>query len=537
MAKTPSSSGAAAGAAPTAVAPSVPEGQAESSLLFVPGAARPQAVPEGSAFLEDLHIGRIIDRVVTGRGHYELRGFFLAPLRDEDAVAYRHEVFRDLAEPSLRRGVESFAASMGSVRAALEQAGKLHYTRQRQSWFLDAAIIYADAVLDLARTLDTGPRSRALTAFATRLSDYVGSPGFTELREDGRSTREGLGHVRYLLRIQGAAVTVRAYGGEEDYNARVRNTFARFEQPDSAKQMEERSSSVDMDHVEAQILELVAGLFPGEFTALDAFTGNHQGFIAPLLAGFDREAQFYLAWLEHTEALARDGLPFCFPSVSRTSKEVHARDAFDLALAQAAPGADPPRRIVLNPIDLNEGERIMVIAGPNQGGKTTYARAFGQLHCLAALGLTVPARQARLFLPDALYTHFERGESHADTVGKLHEELLDVHGTLAAATGDSVIVLNEVFTSTSLEDAVYLGSKVIERIDALGALCVCVTFVEELADASAAAVSVSTRADPDDPTARTFEFVRRRPDGLAYAVALARKHRLDYEALLGRLRP
>jgi hypothetical protein len=513
----------------------VPEGEAESSLLFATHSPRPPTVPDGSAFLEDLHLGHIIDAVLAGRAQYDLRGSFLAPLGDEDAVAYRHEVFRDLEEPGLRRGVESFAASMRSVRSALEQAGKLHYRRQRQAWSLDAAVLYTDAVLALARTLEAGPRSRALTGFSARLADYAGSAGFAALREEGRSVREGLGRVRYLLQIKGPTVTVRAYAGEEDYNARVRDTFARFEQPEDAEHVEQRSSSVDMDHVEAQVLDMVAGLFPDEFANLDAFTATYERFIAPLLAQFDRDAQFYLAWLEHTEALARDGLPFCYPDVGRESKEVHVQDAFDLALAHGARGADPPRAIVLNPIDLDDGERIMVVAGPNQGGKTTYARAFGQLHFLGALGLTVPARRAQLFLPDAVYTHFERGESHTDTVGKLHEELLDVRATLAAATGDSVIVLNEIFTSTSLEDAVYLGSRVIERIDALGALCVCVTFVEELADASEATVSISTRADPDDPTARTFEFVRRRPDGLAHAVALARRHRLDYETLRGRL--
>jgi hypothetical protein len=509
--------------------------EAEASILFRPGSPRPQPVLEGSVFLEDLNLSRIIDAVLAGREQYSLSEFFLAPLDDKDAVAYRHEVLKDLAEPGLRKAVEGFAASMRSARSALEQAGKLRYPRQRQAWFLDAALLYAAAVAALAEAMARGHASRALACFAAGLSEYAGSAAFTGLRDQGRSVREGLERICYLLRIKGPTVSVRVLDGEEDYNARVRDTFARFEQPESATALQELRSDAEMDHVEAQILDLVAALHPEQFAALEAFAEANQGFVDPLVAGFDREIQFYLAWLEHTEALASDGLPFCFPRVGRDSKQVHVREAFDLALAQASHAADPLKRIVLNPIDLDEGERIMVVAGPNQGGKTTYARAFGQLHYLAALGLTVPAREAALFLPDAVYTHFERGESHTDTVGKLHEELIDVHRTLSGATGESVLILNEVFTSTSLQDAVYLGSKVIEQVEDLGALCVCVTFVEELADASAAAVSVSTRADPKDPTARTFEFVRRRPDGLAYAVALARKHRLDYDCLRGRL--
>jgi hypothetical protein len=520
-------------------APFAPSGDApaaEAHVLFRPGPPRPRPLSETCAFLEDLHIVGIIDRALSGREAYRLREFFLTPLGDEDSVAYRQEVFRDLDGGALRRAVEGFAASMRSVRSGLEQAGKLHCRRQRQAWVLDAAMLYADAVAALAQALDEVPASRALGEFAAQLSDYARSPAFTRLRDDARSVHVGLEQVRYLLRIKGPTVSVRKLGDEADYHDRVRDTFARFEQPEGGPVLERRRQSVEMDHVEEWILDLVADLYPGEFAALEEFTESHQGFVAPLVESFDREAQFYLAWLEHTEALARDGLPFCLPAVGRSRKQVHALDAFDLALAQTAEPGRGRRGIVLNPVELGEGERIMVVAGPNQGGKTTYARTFGQLHYLAALGLSVPAREAELFLPDAVYTHFERGESHADTVGKLHEELLDVHGSLTAATAESVLILNEVFTSTSLEDAVYLGSKVIGQVDRLGALCVCVTFVEELVDASAAAVSVSTRAEPGDPTARTFEFVRRRPDGLSYALALARRHGLDHDTLAERLR-
>jgi DNA mismatch repair ATPase MutS len=147
----------------------------------------------------------------------------------------------------------------------------------------------------------------------------------------------------------------------------------------------------------------------------------------------------------------------------------------------------------------------------------------------------VPGASARLFVPDRIFTHFEREEDLDTLASKLEEELQRMHAMFDDATGNSVIVLNEIFNSTTVQDATELSSRVLTDVSELDALCVCVTFIDELSVLNDKVVSMVSTVDPDDPAVRTFKVVRRAADGRAYAMAIARKYDLTYEALSERL--
>ena len=504
------------------------------SILF-DGPAHGKVVLERDepAFFGDLNLDQVLAAITRGRQEYDLGPFFYTPLRSVEAIAYRHAILRDLEDKALSGPIGAFATKMRAMRDHLAQVAKLHYHRQKQSWFVDAVAIYSDAVVGLAGDLSLADlRSSGLCAFRDYLAAYTQSDAFTTLATETHNLKEQLAGIRYCLHIQGNRIKVSRYDSEADYGADVTATFAKFKQGAVKDYRAEFFNLAEMDHVEAGILHSVTQLYSEIFSALEDYCDHHRGYLDRTVAAFDREVQFYIACLEFFARFEPAGLTFCYPQVSGQAKEILGRQVFDVALADKLLRENSP--VVCNDFYLKDGERILVVSGPNQGGKTTFARAFGQMHYLASVGCLVPGSQARLSLFDRMFTHFEKGENLKELRGKLEDDLTRIHEVLGQATPSSIVIMNEIFTSTTLQDAVFLGTKVLERIIRLDILCVCVTFVDELASLPAT-VSMVSGVMPENPAVRTYEIVRRPADGLAYAVAIAEKYRLTYEALRDRV--
>jgi hypothetical protein len=433
---------------------------------------------EAPEFFTDLNLDQIVAPITAGRDEYNLKPFFYTPLRDVETICYRYEILRDLENQALFGYIQSFAQEMRTMRAHVAQAVKLYYNYHKHSWFLDAVDIYC-------------------------------------------------------LRLEGKRIKVGPYDSDPDYGADVLQTFEKFKQGATKQYRFKFSSWPDMNHVEAAVLDMVARLYPNIFSSLNEYCSNHRSYLDHTIAAFDREVQFYVACLEHIDCLKPSGLLFCYPAVTDQSKEVYGREVFDLALATKLIRENAP--VVTNDFYLRGPERILVVSGPNQGGKTTFARTFGQLHYLASIGCPVPGREAGLFLFDRLFTHFEREEDIQNLSGKLEDDLLRIHRILQQATPNSILIMNESFVSTTLSDALFLSRQVMQQIIQRDMLCVSVTFLDELASLGETTVSMVSNVNPEDPALRTFKIVRRPADGLAYAAAIAEKYRLTYESVKGRI--
>lgn len=362
---------------------------------------------------KDLNLDQIVHPILIKYEAYGLDDLFFTPLTDFDTILYRQEVLRDLESDDLRTVFSAFSKTIFELNAFMDHTRELLSSQDTyknnylaKGRMFDFANRYRSAITKITdRLAGKDILSEGLQGIVSYLLDYQKSEKFAGLKEAVENMKKELSSVQYCMLIKSGTIRVRKYEGQSDLSADIRDLFARFRQGDVKDYRHKLTEDPRAEHVEAAVLNLVAACYPEAFSDLNDFCSSYLNFIDPIVARFAREIQFYLSWLESIRPLKEKGLPFCYPEMASDADRLHDFGFFDLALAASM---NPGGRLVLNDFTLNDPERILVVTGPNQGGKTTFARAFGQIHYLASLGLCVPGRDASLLLFDRIFAEQNR---------------------------------------------------------------------------------------------------------------------------------
>jgi DNA mismatch repair ATPase MutS len=188
----------------------------------------------------------------------------------------------------------------------------------------------------------------------------------------------------------------------------------------------------------------------------------------------------------------------------------------------------------LHPNDciLSQEERSVIITGANQGGKTTFARSIGQIAVLAALGLPVPCGSAKLKLYSSVFSQFTQAEDAAVDNGKLKEELLRLRPILEGAGENSLVILNELFSSATAQDALDMANLAVRELMDSGALVVFVTHIDGLRIPNAVSMVAQVIKESGQ---RLYRIIRAEADGQAYAGEIALRYNLDFTQIKERI--
>lgn len=248
---------------------------------------------------------------------------------------------------------------------------------------------------------------------------------------------------------------------------------------------------------------------------------------------------YYIRWAEYLEALVEKGYTFAKAEVNTsTPRMTKATNVYNMKLA--AFSSEEHQNIITNDLIFDDENRVYILTGANRGGKTTITQCIGQLFVLAQGGIYIPGEGFEFSPVDNIFTHFPADEDKTMDLGRLGEECKRFKEMYTASTKDSLLLLNETFSTTSFEEGYYIAKDSVKAILAKGVRTIYNTHMHKLAfdideinegNTDGKAQSLIVKAENG---ARSYKIEVAKPVGQSFAKDIAEKYGVTFEMLTGK---
>lgn len=526
-----------------------------SFSLLAPEGAKPCTLL-GDTAVNDLSLAFLCQKMAQNDTEQTVLLEMLRALpTDAATVAYRQAVYRDLREDPV------FCSKLMEIFDAMQfgaiDDGYANYSNSSILQLIDRVRSldqYCTAITSIREMLQGKHfQSAAMQQFSAYISAIYESSGFSELTEDIRvlgddifgirSMTLGINFDHHFVPKEAGILSLNPYEfGEKGFLEKFLQ-FHRKRHPED-KDLQQFTMVTHAKPAEAKenllmnnLCRLIEEMLPAVTTKLRRVLKRYADMSGVMLARLGNELLFYTRFIGLEERLTQAGYACAMPDCTAEDTLLHG--FYNVKLALCKIGGIVEHEIVCNTLQFTQERPVMILTGPNQGGKTVFTQGIGLAFLLAQHGVFAPCSEGRLRLCDGIYTHFPADENRTVSFGRLGEEAVRFREICTAATRDSLLLFNESFATTSHTESLYIAKNALQYLCMLGARTCFNTHMHELgADtdslrpegASCGAVSVvmGKRGTPD-----AYVVHEGVPDGLSDAKAIAEQYGITFAQLCG----
>ena len=180
-------------------------------------------------------------------------------------------------------------------------------------------------------------------------------------------------------------------------------------------------------------------------------------------------------------------------------------------------------------------ENMVILTGPNMGGKSTFLRQQALIVILAQMGSFVPAQSATVGIVDRIFTRLGARDAVHKGQSTFMAEMVEINATLRNATSHSLILLDELGKCTSPYEGEAIAYAILEYIhDRIEARCIVSTHYRELADQMGKLARVANYTATIEQVGGQLVFTHEVKEGIgdSYALHTARLAGIDEAIIL-----
>lgn len=488
-------------------------------------------------FFVDLNLDQVVNRIQKCSPDYGVKEYFYAFPAKED-VGYRQEIYRDIRKQSLYDRFMQFSADMR--RSSDKELSPTFSGEPLQGacWQLESVYFYCKAIVELRQELEAGIERKEITATGLKklqefLEELCKEPGFAQMQAESYRIWGMLTGTKFTLEINSNKLRISPVAQEGTYEDLLTECFKEYGVVEKGSMHSPFTGDLFLTRLERRLLQVFFSKYPQLEDEITAFAKKYTEYKNPQILQLEREVQFYLAYYAFQKEWEAQGAIFSTPMLIEEGT-VEGTEVYDLALACVNYPAE--KEVVSNDFNYADGEQFFIVNGPNQGGKTTFARSLGQLIYFAKMGLDVNAKKAKLPYFDRLVTHFSVEESMESGQGKLMEELRRLAPIMNKGCEKSFVIINELFTTAAHYDGCIMGAKVLNYFMKRDCHGVYVTHLRALGEGTKGVVHMAAMLDGSSEHRRTFKISRSQAESSGYAGDIVGKYQLTYDKLQERLK-